>query len=472
MIYEKTITRSDYEERGYNETGNSMVNGKRIRPIRPPTGRSGPVVYWMSRDQRVKDNWALLFARDVAFSQRMPLVVVFCVVPSFLNATIRQYGFMIKGLEELDIALEANDIPFYLVSGFPEQQIPEFIEKYRAGTLVTDFDPLRIKRQWKDSVARKISIPFYEVDAHNIVPCWVASPKQEYGAYTFRPKIRKWLREFLEEFPVVKKLPAPWGYRVPHIDWGGVTQALAVERSVPEVDWITPGEKRGQKVLKDFVRNGLSLYGEKRNDPAQKGQSHLSPYLHFGQISAQRVALEVLKSDAGREAKESFLEELIVRRELSDNFCFYNPRYDRFEGFPEWAKKTLNEHRNDPRRYLYPIKVLEKGETHDDLWNAAQGEMVKRGKMHGYMRMYWAKKILEWTRSPERALEIAIYLNDRYELDGRDPNGYAGITWSIGGVHDRAWNEREIFGKVRYMSYNGCRSKFNIKAYIEYADAL
>jgi deoxyribodipyrimidine photo-lyase len=245
-----------------------------------------------------------------------------------------------------------------------------------------------------------------------------------------------------------------------------------VERTVPEVTWIAPGEREGQKALKNFVRRSLSLYGEKRNDPGQQGQSHLSPYLHFGQVSAQRVALEVLKSDAGREAKESFLEELIVRRELADNFCFYNPLYDRFEGFPQWAKKTLNEHRNDSRRYLYSSKVFEQGGTHDDLWNAAQREMVKRGKMHGYMRMYWAKKILEWTESPEKALAIAIYLNDRYELDGRDPNGYAGISWSIGGVHDRAWTEREIFGKVRFMSYNGCRSKFDIKAYIEYADPL
>jgi len=452
--------------------GVHMVNEKRIRPIRSGVGRSGPVVYWMSRDQRVKDNWALLFAQDIAFAQRMPLVVVFCVVPRFFNATIRQYGFMLRGLEELETVLKGKHIPFYLLAGFPEQEIPAFIEKYRVGTLVTDFDPLRIKRQWKDSVAKRIAIPFYEVDAHNIVPCWMASPKQEYRAYIFRPKIRKRLQEFLEDFPGVKKHLVPWRYRVPRIDWDGVIQALPVERAVPEVTWIAAGERAGQKALKNFIRRSLPLYGEKRNDPAQQGQSHLSPYLHFGQISAQRVALEVLKSDAGRGAKEAFLEELIVRRELADNFCFYNPLYDRFEGFPQWAQKTLDEHRNDARKYLYPPEVLERGGTHDDLWNAAQREMVKRGKMHGYMRMYWAKKILEWTESPEKALEIAIYLNDRYELDGRDPNGYAGISWSIGGVHDRAWNEREIFGKVRFMSYNGCRSKFDIKAYIEYADPL
>jgi deoxyribodipyrimidine photo-lyase len=219
-----------------------------------------------------------------------------------------------------------------------------------------------------------------------------------------------------------------------------------------------------------------------RNNPTRDAQSNLSPYLHFGQISAQRVALEVLKylslPPFAREGTEggishaAFLEELIIRRELSDNFCFYNRDYDNFEGFPDWAKKTLNKHRKDRRDYIYTVKQFEHAKTHDDLWNAAQMEMAKRGKMHGYMRMYWAKKILEWTESPEKAMEVAIYLNDQYELDGRDPNGYAGIAWSIGGVHDRAWNERPIFGKIRYMSYNGCKAKFDIKQYINLVQSI
>jgi deoxyribodipyrimidine photo-lyase len=175
----------------------------------------------------------------------------------------------------------------------------------------------------------------------------------------------------------------------------------------------------------------------------------------------------VKKHQIKSEKKESFLEELIVRRELSDNYCFYNDKYDQFEGFHPWAQKTLNEHRGDKREYVYSLEEFEEAKTHDDLWNAAQMEMVRRGKMHGYMRMYWAKKILEWTESPESALEIAIYLNDKYELDGRDSNGYAGIAWSVGGVHDRAWNERPVFGKIRYMSYNGCKRKFDIKRYIQ-----
>ena len=158
---------------------------------------------------------------------------------------------------------------------------------------------------------------------------------------------------------------------------------------------------------------------------------------------------------------------MIIRRELSDNFCEYEKNYDYFEGFHHWAQKSLNEHRNDEREYIYTDEQFEEADTHDPLWNAAQNQMKTTGKMHGYMRMYWAKKILEWSPSPEIALQVAINLNDKYELDGRDPNGYTGIAWSIGGIHDRAWFERPVYGKIRYMNYNGCKSKFNVFKYIE-----
>ena len=193
--------------------------------------------------------------------------------------------------------------------------------------------------------------------------------------------------------------------------------------------------------------------------------SNLSPYLHFGQISAQRVAL-IVNGLGNHPSAESFLEELIVRRELSDNFCYYNSDYDSFKGFPEWAKKTLNDHKKDEREFVYTLKKFEEAKTHEDLWNAAQMQLVNTGKLHGYMRMYWAKKILEWSKSPEEALKIAIYLNDKYELDGRDPNGYTGCAWAIGGVHDRAWAERPVYGKIRYMNRNGAKRKFDIEKYI------
>lgn len=310
------------------------------------------------------------------------------------------------------------------------------------------------------------------MDAHNIVPCWIASPKQEYGAYTIRPKLNRHLPVFLEDFPRLQKHPYPWAPWPEHIDWAEVNRNLLVDKKIIEVNWAEPGEKAAQSSITRFIEEGLSMYNNDRNDPNRAGQSGISPYLHFGHISAQRVALEVLKKKSAQESRDAFLEELIVRRELSDNFCFYNDHYDSFECFPDWAKKTLNEHMKDKRPYLYGLEEFEKAQTHDDLWNAAQMEMVKRGKMHGYMRMYWAKKILEWTQSPMEAMKIAILLNDRYELDGRDPNGYAGIAWSVGGVHDRAWNERNVFGKIRYMSYNGCRSKFDVDAYIRWVDLL
>jgi deoxyribodipyrimidine photo-lyase len=181
------------------------------------------------------------------------------------------------------------------------------------------------------------------------------------------------------------------------------------------------------------------------------------------------VAIEILRSGAGHETQDDYLEELITRRELSDNFCHYCGDYDNPDCFPDWARKTLEAHRGDPRPHLYQDRELQDGETHDKLWNAAQRELVVRGTMPGYLRMYWAKKLLEWSETPEQAMTRAVYYNDRYQLDGRDTNGYAGIAWSIGGVHDRAWGERPIFGKIRYMSYRGCRSKFDVDGYVKTA---
>lgn len=316
----------------------------------------------------------------------------------------------------------------------------------------------------KKKVAEKIQIPFHEVDAHNIVPCRFVSSKLEFAAYTIRPKIHRLLPEFLDEFPPLKRMKSKSSFQN-RIDWKSVVEKLKVDRKIKEIDWLLPGEKAAFRVLENFITNKLSKYNEKRNDPNEDAVSNLSPYLHFGQISSQRVALEIIKSNISNESQQSFLEELIIRKELSDNFCYYNNKYDSFEGFPKWAQETLNKHRKDKREYLYKVEEFENSLTHDNLWNKAQLEMVNKGKMHGYMRMYWAKKILEWSASPEEAIKIAIYLNDKYQLDGRDPNGYTGIAWSIGGVHDRAWTERNIFGKIRYMNYTGCNRKFNVVKY-------
>ena len=425
----------------------------------------GPVVYWMSRDQRVHDNRAMLCAQDIALERKMPLVVVFCLVPQFLDATLRQYEFMLKGLEEVEQTLRKFNIPFHLIAGAPEREIPSYIKQTGTGVLIADFSPVRIQRSWREAVAKSITVPVYEVDAHNIVPCRVASDKLEFGAYTIRPKIRRQLGMYLTDFP--KLIKHPHNNTLPErIDWKKARSILKIDTGAGEVNWLKSGEKAALKMLDDFIKERLTNYSDDRNDPTKNALSNLSPYLHLGQLAAQRAALAVKSSRRKKESRDAFLEELIIRRELSDNFCFYNHRYDSFEGFPAWAQRTLNEHRSDKREYLYSVDDFEQARTHDPLWNAAQIEMVTTGKMHGYMRMYWAKKILEWTENPEEALAIGIYLNDKYELDGRDPNGYAGVAWSIGGVHDRAWQERPVFGKIRYMNYNGAKRKFDVDEYV------
>lgn len=445
------------------------VDSRRVRQLNQIQPRSGPIVYWMSRDQRINDNWALVFAQQLALSRHQALKVIFALAPKFLEAAWRQYYFMIEGLKEVVDDLASKRISFEILTGDPSTEIVKYCQNKRVGGLVTDFDPLKIKRDWRKKVTQGLKIEFWEVDAHNIVPCWVASQKQEYAAYTLRPKINRLLPEFLKSVPRLKSMDQSLS-QGENIDWDKVVALFKIDRSVGPIDWLCPGGKAGRKVLREFLNHGLARYAKDRNDPTKKGQSNLSPYFHFGQISAQKVALEILKTRS--RSKDDFLEELIIRRELAENYCYYNQNYDEFAGAPDWARKTLRAHQDDPQEYLYSRAELEKAETHDRLWNAAQVEMVKKGKMAGYTRMYWAKKILEWSDNARTAFQTAIFLNDKYELDGRDPNGYAGIAWSIAGAHDRPWPERPIFGNVRYMSYEGCRRKFNVEKYIKIIQQL
>ena len=241
---------------------------------------------------------------------------------------------------------------------------------------------------------------------------------------------------------------------------------LKIDSSVQAVNWIKPGESFANKRLRS-LNESFKNYDLNRNDPTKNALSNLSPYFHYGHLSSQRAILEIKKFKLPQNDKDAFIEQVLIRKELADNFCEFEKNYDFFEGFHPWAQKTLDEHRNDERDYLYPKGQFEEAKTHDPLWNAAQIQMMTTGKMHGYMRMYWAKKIMEWSPSPEVAQQIAIDLNDKYQLDGRDPNGYTGIAWSIGGVHDRAWFERPVYGKIRYMNYNGCKSKFDVAKYVK-----
>ncbi len=434
----------------------------RAREVRPGTAGEGPVIYWMGRDQRCADNHALWYAQQEAVRMRRPLEVAFALSPSFLGATLRQYGFMLRSLKGVQEDLAELDVPFHLLPGGPHALL-SFLSGRSPAMVVEDFDPLRIRRDWKALVRGSTSCPHVEVDAHNIVPCWVASPKQEWAARTLRPRLARLLDHYLGDMPAVERHPFPgkegseWTVR-------DVLGDLDIDRSVRETG-ILPGRPAAERRLHAFIRHRLENYPEDRNDPLRNGPSGLSPYLHYGTLSAQRVALEVLGSDASKEAQGAFLEELIVRRELSDNFCYYNPLYDSYDGLPEWSRRTLEKHAGDRREHQYSMEELEGGETGDDLWNAMQVELTSHGRMHGYLRMYWAKKVLEWSPSPRLAIERLVRLNDRYQLDGRDPNGYVGILWSVGGLHDRPWKEREVYGTVRYMSRAGLARKFDAEAY-------
>jgi len=270
---------------------------------------------------------------------------------------------------------------------------------------------------------------------------------------------------FLDEFPELEKQKISLDLNEEMIQPDKILKGLNVDRNVKIVSEFIAGEFYAEQILFDFIENKLSRYNEFHNNPNYNVQSNLSPYLHFGQISSQKIVMEFYKRNLNDKSAKAFLEEIVVRRELSDNYCYYNQNYDNFRGFPAWSQQTLNDHKKDPREYTYNIEDFEQAKTHDKLWNSAQTEMLETGKMHSYLRMYWAKKILEWTTTPETAQQIAIYLNDKYSLDGRDPNGYTGIAWSIGGVHDRAWFERPIFGKIRYMNLNGAAKKFDITQY-------
>ena len=445
----------------------TLIDSRRARRLnvaeRSPHGQC--VVYWMSRDQRAQDNPALLYAQEWALKLDLPLRVVFALTQTFPGATARSYDFMLTGLAEVEQTLRRHNIRFHLLNGDPAEEVPRAVHTLAAALVVTDFSPLRIGRAWRDAVARAINIPLYEVDAHNIIPAWLASNKEEHGAYTFRPKVKRLLPEYLTGLPPLQ--PDSYGGAEGTTDWAAVRAWLRADASVGPVDGFTPGEAAGRLALDKFLCQRLPTYAEDRNNPVIDGQSDLSPYLHFGQLAPQRAAWEVSRCrDAAPESVDAFLEELIVRRELSDNFCLYQPTYDSDDGFKDWAKKTLDDHRADPRPHRYMRDELEFGRTGDPAWNAAQAQMVRGGKMHNYLRMYWGKKLLEWSASPEEALDIAIWLNDRYHLDGRDPNGYVGIAWCIGGVHDRPWPERPIFGKIRSMNYTGLTRKFDVAAYI------
>ncbi len=463
---------------------NISMDTARLRQLSKGACRGKSVVYLMSRDQRAQDNHALVAAQAHALQHRLPLVVVFNLLARSGYRKREHFEFMLAGLKEVQQALQAHNITFCITFGEAETSLIRVLDRLQPAALFLDFSPLEGPRSLAKRLAKKYS-PCFVVDTHNIVPLWEASDKQEFAAHTLRLKIHRQLEQWLGEPERLQKHPFVREAGDVGISLQQARAAIAdLPRAGITVDTVS-GEKHARQHLKKFIETGLKTYAQRRNDIADDGQSGLSPYLHFGQISSLRVVLEVLAvvkteplifraarmAQAGSQPSavdgmNALFEEIIVRKELADNYCYFAKSYTSLEGAPAWSQVTLAKHAKDPREHLYSCDRLEKAQTHDSAWNAAQQQLRRTGKMHGYMRMYWAKKILEWTSEAQEAINIAIYLNDSYSIDGGDPNGYAGIMWSIAGVHDRPWPERPIFGTVRYMNLEGLKRRFDLAAYI------
>jgi deoxyribodipyrimidine photo-lyase len=438
-----------------------------VRRPGPPDPDGKAVVYWMQRAQRADDNPALDAAIAAANELRIPVVVLFVVDPHFPGANLRHFQFMLDGLIELPDELSARGAGFVLRVG-ARDEVARFCGDVRAALLVGDENPLREPERWRRQVADALRVPFWTVDADMVVPSALLE-KEQWSAGTMRPRVLRHLDLCLRpsarpKARIAWRAPRSLARVLPGV---GLLDELPVGRALAPVPGWRGGRRAGLARLRRFIRQGLDGYSKMRNRPETDGTSRLSPYLHFGQLGPREIAVATRAAGAPLEDRQAFIEELVVRRELAVNFVRYNAAYDRVESAARWARETLDRHRADPRRWVYSERQLEQAETHDPLWNAAQRQMVESGWMHGYLRMYWAKKILEWSASPEAAMAAAIAMNDRYQLDGRDPNGYAGIAWAVAGKHDRAWGpERPIYGTVRYMSLASTSRKFDSRAYM------
>ena len=445
----------------------SLTENARVTQRRsgPPDPDGSCVVYWMQRAQRGVDNPALDLAVQAANALAKPVVVFFAPRP-FPPANLRHCAFLAEGIPDIASELEKRRVGFVL-RRFPDHSLLKFCDEVKPALVVGDENPIRHAAGWRESVAKKLKVPLWTVDADIIVPTKLLE-KEQYSAYVIRPRLQMRIEEYLVPGANTKaKVLWKQSANVKSLAIGvDLTEGWRIDRSVQPVSQWKGGTKQAFRLLKDFVQHKLAHYTRERNHPELEGTSSLSPYLHFGHIGPITIALAVEKADVPRAQKDAFLNQLLTWRELAINLVHFNPDYDSFECAEPWAHRTLAQHARDPRPVVYTEAQLEDGETHDSLWNAAQMQMVNGGWMHNYLRMYWAKKILEWSPSPALAHQIAVRLNDKYELDGRDPNGYAGIAWAILGKFDRPWFERPIFGLVRYMSAASTGKKFDSKRYI------
>ncbi|MCB5264707.1 MAG: deoxyribodipyrimidine photo-lyase [Candidatus Cloacimonetes bacterium] len=472
----------------------------RHKTAKSPSGNY--VLYWMQQAQRIHYNPALDYALAEAQRMKLCLIVCFVISDEIPEANIRHYRFMIEALPEIALGLASKRIPFHILLGKPQDLIPELGQKARL--LVLDHGYLRWQKTWRDEIFNSKLLSdteIVELDTEATIPVHLVSNKEEYSAATLRRKIVSKLPDWLVyPDPVHYDVPTQdldlqgiphYPYSLQDLDalWDWVSTELKLQPSPDIIRSMTGGYNQAQEKLKYFIHNKLSGYAQYRSHPDKDYASELSPYLHFGQISALEIIHKIFgawqvpvntlphlitskKQQMGKSLNlADYAEELIVRRELSMNFCDHNPNYDSALCLPTWARKTLNDHLLDEREEQYSLDRLEQGETNDKYWNAAQRQMLTTGKMQGYMRMYWGKRLLMWCPSVDEAFEILLYLNNKYELDGRDANAYAGVAWCFG-KHDRPWGTRPIFGMVRYMNANGLKRKFDMQAYLAKVDSL
>jgi len=440
-----------------------------IRRPGPPDPNSRCVVYWMQRAQRALDNPALDAAVHVANALRQPVVIFFAPVPFYPHANLRHYAFLAQGIPDIAERARQRGIGFVL-RRYPQHSLLEFCDEVKASIVIGDENPMREPRHWREFATKRLSVPLWTVDADVIVPSKLLE-KEQYAARIIRPRLQQRLQQF-QTAPLNPAAKVEWHTprglaSLPDDGSIDITKGWKdLDRSVQPVDTFRGGTTEALKLLEQFVKHELATYPENHGKPEIDGTSRLSPYLHFGHIGPHTVMRAVLKSRAPQTAKADYINQFLTWRELAINFVHFNPVYDSIESAPDWAHKTLAAHAHDPRPVVYMREQFEFAQTHDELWNAAQLQMLHAGWMHNYMRMYWAKKILEWSPSPAVAWQTALYLNDKYFLDGRDPSGYAGVAWAMGGKFDRPWFERPIFGTIRWMSGDAARKKFDAEKYI------
>ncbi|MFB6273523.1 MAG: deoxyribodipyrimidine photo-lyase [Salinibacter sp.] len=449
----------------------------RIQPLNDRGAQDGAryVLYWMQQSQRARHNPALERALQHANEKTLPLLVVFGLMDDYPEANLRHYTFMLEGLRDTQRQLADRGIKMVVQHGSPDEVALQYAEE--AAVLVTDRGYLRHQRQWRTHVSEAAPCRVEQVEGDVVVPVETVTDKAEYAARTIRPKIHEHLDRCLQ-------LPDRADVAVPSLDLevdpglsldevGAVTDQLDLDRSVPPVSSLyRGGPSEAQQIFERFLAEHLDGYDGNRNQIHTNAVSHMSKHLHFGQVSPVWLTQQVRQAQGPENDVESYVEELVVRRELAMNHVHFRPdTYDAYACLPEWARESLAEHADDEREHLYSQAELEQGETHDPYWNAAMKEMRETGYMHNYMRMYWGKKILEWSPDPRTAFARTLHLNNKYFLDGRDPNSFANVAW-IFGLHDRGWKERPVYGKVRYMSQGGLERKADPEAYVEKVDRL